>query len=94
MVRDYPLRESLRGLLMLALYRSGRQADALAAYQEGRVALVDGLGLDPSAELRNLETAILQQDASLDIHLAAPRRNNLPAPHSSGRPRPRTRRVG
>ena len=70
LVRDYPLRESLRGLLMLALYRSGRQADALAAYQEGRVALVDGLGLDPSAELQQLEKQILRHDPALDLAAA------------------------
>jgi DNA-binding SARP family transcriptional activator/streptogramin lyase len=64
-VRDQPLRERLRGQLMLALYRSGRQADALAAYQAAREAL-DERGLAPSRELRNLERSILNQDPALD----------------------------
>ncbi|MFP4513840.1 MAG: BTAD domain-containing putative transcriptional regulator, partial [Acidimicrobiales bacterium] len=56
-----PLREHLRGLLMVALYRSGRQADALAAYRDLRDQLVGELGVEPSAPLRQLELAILQQ---------------------------------
>jgi DNA-binding SARP family transcriptional activator len=66
-VRDYPLDERLRGHLMLALYRSGRQADALAVYKEGRGLLVDQLGIDPSRDLRELETRILNQDPALDL---------------------------
>src|SRR5829696_7361600 len=65
LVRAHPLRENLRRLLMLALYRSGRQADALAAYQEARAALVEELGLEPSEALQRLEKAILVQDAAL-----------------------------
>jgi DNA-binding SARP family transcriptional activator len=60
-----PFRERLRGQLMLALYRAGRQADALEAYQETRRTLVDELGIEPSAPLRGLEQAILRQDESL-----------------------------
>ena len=56
---------------MLALYRSGRQADALAAYRDGRAAMVDELGLEPGAQLRELERRILEQDPELD---AAPGR--------------------
>ena len=70
-VREYPLRESLRELLMLALYRSGRQADALAVYQEARVRLVEELGLDPGQALQRLEKAILVQDPSLELGAAA-----------------------
>jgi YVTN family beta-propeller protein len=67
LVREYPLRERLRGQLMLALYRSGRQADALRAYQDGRSELLDGLGLEPGPELKALERAILAQDPGLDL---------------------------
>jgi DNA-binding SARP family transcriptional activator len=66
LVGQYPLRERLRAQLMVALYRSGRQADALAAYQNARRTLVDELGLEPSAELQALERAILTHDAALD----------------------------
>jgi predicted ATPase/DNA-binding SARP family transcriptional activator len=65
LVRDYPYRERLRGQLMLALYRNGRQADALAAYRAARSALVDELGIEPSVELRQLHEAILAQDRAL-----------------------------
>jgi hypothetical protein len=62
-----PLRERFRAQLMLALYRSGRQADALQAYRSGRRALVDELGLEPGAGLQSLERAILAHDPSLDL---------------------------
>jgi DNA-binding SARP family transcriptional activator/DNA-binding beta-propeller fold protein YncE len=65
LVRHYPLRERLRAQLMLALYRSGRQADALAAYQDARRTLVEELGLEPSRELQELEQAILNHDPAL-----------------------------
>jgi len=62
----YPLQERLRGQLMLALYRSGRQAEALDVYRETRRLLADELGLEPSQSLRDLERAILAQDPVLD----------------------------
>jgi DNA-binding SARP family transcriptional activator len=66
LVGDHPLREHLRGQLMLALYRSGRQAEALDAYQETRRVLVEELGIEPGRPLRELEQAILRQDPSLE----------------------------
>ena len=66
LVHEHPLRERLRGQLMLALYRSGRQADALEAYMAGRSALVDELGIEPGRALRELHQAILEQDAGLE----------------------------
>jgi DNA-binding SARP family transcriptional activator len=75
MVADYPLDERMHGQLMLALYRSGRQADALAVYHRLRHTLDAELGIDPSQVLRDLEAAILQQDPSLE----APTRGVAPA---------------
>jgi predicted ATPase/DNA-binding SARP family transcriptional activator len=85
LVAEYPLRERLRGQLMLALYRSGRQAEALRAFQYARQMLNNELGLEPSPELRRLEAAILAQDPALELaggaspKPASPRRrSNLP----------------
>jgi DNA-binding SARP family transcriptional activator len=67
MVAQEPFRERLRAQLMLALYRSGRQAAALEAFQRARATLAEELGLEPSPALRGLERAILNQDAALDL---------------------------
>jgi DNA-binding SARP family transcriptional activator len=71
LLRDHPLRERLWAQLLLALYRSGRQADALLAYQRARSILVEELGIDPGAELRRLQAAILGQDPGLDLEAPA-----------------------
>jgi YVTN family beta-propeller protein len=76
LVREHPLRERLHGQLMLALYRAGRQADALEAYQRARRTLMDELGLEPSPRLQELELRILNQDPGLE----APPRQPSPRP--------------
>src|SRR5262249_3526904 len=65
LVADEPFRERPLGQLMVALYRSGRQAEALSAYQEFRRRLADELGLEPGPKLRELERRILRQDPEL-----------------------------
>src|SRR5918996_6239559 len=70
-VAEQPLREHLHGQLMLALYRCGRQAEALEAYREARRTLVEEIGVEPGPELRRLHEAILAHDASLEVELAA-----------------------
>ena len=66
LVAAHPLRERLYQLLMVALYRCGRQSEALAVYQKARRVLVDELGIEPSPPLQRVERAILEQDASLE----------------------------
>jgi DNA-binding SARP family transcriptional activator len=72
LVEEHPLRESLRRQLMLALYRSGRQAEALQAYHDARRVLVDELGIDPSRSVQELHGAILRQDPDLEVGRAPP----------------------
>src|SRR4051794_39830711 len=73
LVGEHPLRERLRALHMRALYRCGRQAEALAAYRDARATLVEELGIEPGRELQELERAILAQDPDLSAHgTAAP----------------------
>jgi DNA-binding SARP family transcriptional activator len=90
LVAAQPLRERLRAQLILALYRSGRQAEALEAYRDCRRMLDDELGLAPSEELKELESAILRHDPSLDCR-AAPRAR---APEETSESRSRSRHVG
>ena len=77
-VSEHPLRERLRGQLMLSLYRSGRQAEALEAYQAARRTLVEELGIEPSRALQDLERAILNQDPALDVAPRAAPEAGLP----------------
>jgi peptide/nickel transport system substrate-binding protein len=96
LVTEHPLRERLRGLLMIALYRAGRQAEALNAYRDGRRELLDELGLEPAPELQDLERAILTHDPALRperpilTHDPAPRRERaIPAHDPAVKPAPR-----
>jgi len=84
LVARHPFRERLRGQLMLALYRSGRQAEALDVYRRTRETLVDELGIEPSQELQELERAILRQDRDLQV--------GRPAPKPAGSPEAAPRR--
>ena len=85
LVRAHPLRERLWGQLIIALYRAGRQGDALGAYQRARAVLADELGVDPGPELRRLESAVLGQDPMLGERVLGgalrdrPVAGNLPA---------------
>ncbi len=82
LVVAHPLRERFRVQLILALYRGGRQADALRAYQDARHALLEELGLEPGPELRALESAVLRHDP--ELLRSAPERPATPAPLVSG----------
>jgi YVTN family beta-propeller protein len=87
LVAEHPLRERLHAQRMLALYRSGRQAEALAAYRDARTVLVEQVGVEPGAELRRLHDRILAQDPALDLETEPAAR---PPP---ARPPPSRRRV-
>ena len=89
----FPLQERLRGQLMLALYRSGRQAEALDVYRETRRMLADELGLEPSQSLRELERAVLAQDPSLDPPSQPAKRRIVTVARAGGERSRRTKRV-
>ena len=97
LVAVHPLRERLHGQLMLALYRGGRQAEALNAYRAARQILVRELGLEPGPALQRLEGAILRQEPALDPPETAAPPGRDPAPPgpalAGGAARPRTRRT-
>jgi DNA-binding SARP family transcriptional activator len=92
LVAAHPLRERLRGQWMLALYRSGRQADALQAYRDGRRLLADELGLEPGPELQRLERAILAQDPALEAAASTPAPAGEATDHAGRSPRATPRR--
>jgi YVTN family beta-propeller protein len=84
LVRDHPTRESVLKLFVHALYRAGRQADALATYEAFRAALADDLGLDPSESLQQLHTAILRHDRALDFDRSRAQPSAVVPPSLSG----------
>jgi YVTN family beta-propeller protein len=88
LIDEHPLREQLHARRMLALYRCGRQAEALEAYRDARAVLVEQVGVEPGGELRRLQDAILAQDPALDGAVAPPPTQARPPP---ARPPPRRR---
>jgi DNA-binding SARP family transcriptional activator len=92
LIADEPHRERLRAQLMVALYRSGRHADALAAYRDARAAL-DEIGLEPTERLRTLEQQVLSQDAALDLRRPRGSATPLPGPLRTTSPFPFVGRV-
>jgi len=85
LVREHPLRERLRAVLMQALYGSDRQAEALEIYRETRQLLVDELGIEPSPALQELEQAVLRQDPVLTSHVAPRQRAIMVVANDAGR---------
>lgn len=93
LVAEHPFRERVAGQLMLALYRCGRQAEALATARAARRRLAHELGLEPGPQFRALETAIFEHDRSLDPATAAVPRDTAPVPPAESRRRGRRRRL-
>src|SRR5207342_2446752 len=91
LVAEHPLNDRLRGQLMVALYRAGRQAEALEVFRAGRAALVEAFGLEPTPALKELESRVLRHDPALD---GGSRPQLAPARvrRSAGPRRPRVRR--
>jgi DNA-binding SARP family transcriptional activator len=85
LVAAHPLRERLRGQLMLALYREGRQVEALDVYTRTRERLLAELGIEPGPALQKLQQAILRQESALDPAVATPERSILVAPQDARR---------
>jgi len=77
LINVYPLRERFRGQLILSLYRSGRQAEALEAYRSSRRMLIEALGIEPGHPLQELERAILRQDRTLDLEPPPPQSRSI-----------------
>jgi len=83
LVAKHPLRERLRRQLMLSLYRTGRQAEALAAYRDARQVLLGELGIEPTRALQELERAILAQDLALDVARTPAAQASAPGRHAA-----------
>ena len=93
LVAEHPYRERFRAQQMLALYRSGRQADALAAYRSARETFVEGLGIEPGAELKALERQVLDQDPASRLRQPLPARSRSPPGRRPPDPRGRAARA-
>jgi YVTN family beta-propeller protein len=91
LVAEHPLAERLHAQRMLALYRSGRQAEALEAYRRARAVLVEEIGVEPGPELRRLHEAVLRQDAALDLPTEKPAPTSAPPPVAAPPARRRAR---
>jgi DNA-binding SARP family transcriptional activator/tetratricopeptide (TPR) repeat protein len=83
MVADHPLRERMRGLLMIALYRGGRHAESLRVFQDGRRVLAEELGIDPGTELSRIHQQVLSSDPALNLTVGSSTVSRSPGPEDS-----------